>query len=203
LAGGKPLFMPNNLREASLYAYYSGKPSITLYNRPEKKSQYELWGYEDSLQGKDVLVVTKYPFYESRELKTNLQTVHYSTILSFRSFYTNISIEPLFVHQTSDSILATIVINNHRNRRLIFENSLNGGQTSVMYSLEKNGKIIHADSVQSLSPADSVASKGSIERIVAIPKKSITAGEYTLYFGLRHGFLPDAILSKGTVVSLH
>ncbi|MBB1285470.1 glycosyltransferase family 39 protein [Flavisolibacter sp. BT320] len=197
LAGDRPVFMPNNLREASLYAYYSGKPGVTLYNRPEKKSQYELWGYEDSLQGKEVVLLTKYPFYESRELATNLRTLHYSAIPSFRSFYTGVSIEPISVQQTGDSIVARLVISNQRNYPLPFEKGPEGETTALVYSVEKTRKIIQADVAKQLSVVDRIEANGRIERTIVIPKKDLPADTYTLFFGLRYGVLPDAILSKG------
>ena len=39
VAGYSPVFMPNNLREASLYSFYSGKTGVALYTRPEKKDK--------------------------------------------------------------------------------------------------------------------------------------------------------------------
>lgn len=200
LAGNKPVFMPNNLREASLYAYYSGKQGITLYNRPEKKSQYELWGYEDSLQGADVLLVTKYPFYESGELATNLRTLHYSVIPSFRSFYTGVSIEPLSLQQTGNNIVARLAIRNQRTYPLQFEPGPEGETTALVYSVEKAGKIIQADVAQQLSAVDRIEANGRTERTLIIPIKDLPADTYRLFFGLRYGVLPDAILSKGTSI---
>ena len=198
LAGNNPVLMPNNLREASLYAYYSGKTGLALYNRPEKKSQYELWGYEDSLQGKEVLLVTKYPFHESQAMETNFRTVHYSLVPSFRSYYNNVTIPVISLRQTGDSIVAVIQINNRRNSSLNFEKGPGGETTSLIYSLEKEGKIIQADVLQELSPADHVNPTERIERMVTISKKNMVAGTYTLFFGIRYGVLPDAILSRGS-----
>jgi hypothetical protein len=202
LAGDKPVFMPNNLREASLYSYYSGKLGVTLYNRPEKKSQYELWGYEDSLQGKDVLLLTKYPFYESKVMETNLRTVHYNILPSFRSFFTGVSIEPLSLQQTGDSIEAKVIITNLRGNPLVFKTGLEGETTSLVYSVEKAGKIIQADVAQQLTVVDRIEANGRSERTVFIPKKDLLADTYTVFFGLRYGVLPDAILSKGINLSI-
>ena len=57
LAGNNPVIFANNLRETSLYSFYSHSFSTTIYGRAEKKSQYDLWNFEDSLQHKDVLYV--------------------------------------------------------------------------------------------------------------------------------------------------
>lgn len=195
LAGNRPVFMPNNLREASLYAYYSGKPGVTLYNRPEKKSQYELWGYEDSLQGKDVLLLTRHPFNESRQLATRLRTAHYNVIPTFRSFYTGISIVPLSLQQTGDSLVARLKISNQRNYPLQFEKGPGGETTSLVCLLEKEKKLLQTGTLHQFSIADSVLPGGSVERTVRLPKKVLPAGKYNLLFGIRHGALPDAWLS--------
>jgi hypothetical protein len=99
-AGNKPVFMTNNLRESSLYSFYSGKRGVTLYTRPEKKSQYELWGYEDSLQGKDVFYLAKYPFTGSQPFNNSLhQHLHFAIIPSFNSYYHNVTIKASYHHQ--------------------------------------------------------------------------------------------------------
>ena len=196
VAGNSPVFMPNNLREASLYTFYSGKTGVTLYSRPEKKSQYELWGYEDSLQEKEVLFVTKYPFAGSAPLANSLQQhLHYAPLPFFRSYYTKVSIESSVQLFNADTIKAFVTVINHRPASLSFPKGLNGESATITYLLEREGKMIKTDTLQQL-PAN-LAPLGRTERNVVIPVNDVPAGSYTLYFGIRAGVLPDAILSKG------
>lgn len=92
IAAGRWVFFPDNLREAPLYEFYSGGKSATLYSGPHKKSQYELWNYEDSLQAMPVLVVNKYPVEGTVPVSLpNGQTYHMAAYKSFQSYFTNVS----------------------------------------------------------------------------------------------------------------
>lgn len=197
VAGDRPVFMPNNLRESSLYSFYSGKMGVTLYNRPEKKSQYELWGYEDSLQGKEVLLVTKYPFTGSMALPNALgQSLFYSVVPSFHSFYTGIRMKAtLQSFQPSDTVLhASVQMINDREKPVSFTND--DRLPSLICSIEKEGRVIRADSVQSFSAEDQLMSRTGITKTVAVPVTGLPQGEYQIYFGIRSGILPDAVLSE-------
>jgi hypothetical protein len=199
-AGNKPVFIPNNLREASLYAYYSGKMGVTLYNRPEKKSQYDLWGYEDSLQGKDVLFVTKYPFSESKErVMSTGQKLYYATIPSFQSFYTGITINAAIrdIGPSDTVLLSLLEIINERKEPVTFLLTPGNQRASLVYFIEKGKQVVKADVLQPFSPADAISSGAGINKMVAVPLRDLPKGEYQVYFGIRNGVLPDAVLSKG------
>lgn len=201
LAGNDPVFLPNNLREASLYAYYSGKTGVTLYNRPEKKSQYELWGYEDSLQGKEVLLVTKYPFAGSSSLETNLRPLYYLRMPTFRSYYTNISIHVRSLQQKGDSIVAVLQMQNHRSDSLHFTPGTDGTSTALVYAIEQGKKVIQTDSLRALTAANSLPPGGIMDMTVHLSTKNLSAGSYTVLFGIRSGVLPDAWLSSAELFS--
>lgn len=196
VAGAKPVFIPNNLREASLYAFYSGKQSVTLYHRPEKKSQYELWGYEDSLQGRDVLFVTKYPLTGSQLLPNTLgQTLYHQSIPSFRSFYTGIQIIPTITRQVGDSIEVKIEIKNFRKTPLLFDGEVNGESVSLMYSVERGKDIITTGILQPLEGTLATNETRQLKGVISITE--LKPGNYRLHFGIRSNLLPDAILSEG------
>lgn len=197
ITGERPVFMPNNLREASLYSFYSGKPGITLYNRPEKKSQYELWGYEDSLQGKDVAFVSKYPFAGSAPLPNSLQqNLHYALLPSFHSYYTGISINASVRQIQNDSLEAEIEMINHRTTPLAFEKASNGDSVSLIILFEQNRKTIQTYTLQNMGPADVIAPGRSIKRKAGISIKGLLSTGYSVFIGIRDGVLPDAVLSN-------
>lgn len=195
IAGDKPVFLPNNLREASLYSFYSGKMGVTLYNRSEKKSQYELWGYEDSLQGKDVFFATKDRFEGSQELKTIIgQTLYYRVIPSFQSYYTGLSNEIVLQDflGTNSVLHASVKLTNKRNKAIDF---LTGERPVLLYVLEQNNRLVKDGLLQPL-PAIVLPSQKSINLTVQVPVKDLPEGDYWLYPGIRNGVLPDAILAE-------
>ena len=196
LAGNRPVFMPNNLREASLYSYYSGKMGITLYNRPEKKSQYELWGYEDSLQGKEVLFVSKYPFEEGREIKTSMgQRLYYLVVPVFRSYYTGVTIRPVLQKETLDSIFFSVPISNQRNTAVSFSPQEKDVPV-LLYTIEQNNREVKAGLLQSFLPGDVLPAGKQLTRAVGVPVGDLPGGAYQIYFGIRNGALPDAMISQ-------
>ncbi|RYY72108.1 MAG: hypothetical protein EOO13_00635 [Chitinophagaceae bacterium] len=194
VANGKPVFMTNNLREASLYSFYSGKQGVTLYTRQEKKSQYELWDYEDSLQGKEVMFVAKNTFNGSTPLANNLQQHLYYTFLPFfTSYYHNVSIKAIITRHT-DSIEANLEIINHRTTPLLFSKGLNGETTTLIFSIEKGKTIVRADILEHLT--ETVPPSGSTKKKIRFRMNDLPPGDYHLNFGIRNGILPDAILSN-------
>jgi hypothetical protein len=205
VAGDKPVFMPNNLREASLYSFYSGKMGVTLYNRPEKKSQYELWGYEDSLQGKEVLFVAKYPFAGSNELLTKMgQRLFYRNVPYFQSFYTGIAIKAVLQPlRPSDSVLhASLQIRNERQTPVLFGGGNGNEPPGLMYSFEKGSRVIKTDFLQGFSGRDQAPPETSVLKEVVVPVRNLPKGEYRIYFGITRGALPDAILSEPLVLRI-
>lgn len=197
IAGNRPVFMPNNLREASLYSYYSGKTGITLYNRPEKKSQYELWGYEDSLQGKEVLFVAKYPYQGSTELITGMgQKLYYAAVPFFLSYYSGVTIEAEQQNKpVKDSAYFSLRLNNNRNRPISF--SFNDGSLpALVYTIEKNNREIRTRELQQSFHNKTVQPDDHIIKELSVPVGDLPKGEYTIRFGIRSGVLPDAWLSK-------
>ena len=196
VAGDRPVLMPNNLREASLYSFYSQKQGIALYTRQEKKSQYELWGYEDSLQGKEVMVVLKDSFSRSRHLPNTLnQHLYYDVFPAFSSYYSGVLINATVSEYNKDTVEASVTIINKRTSSLLFSNGLKGETATLIASIEKGKTTIKTVILEhlffKLPPYD------SITRLVKVPVNDLSAGNYSLYFGIRNGMLPDAILSNG------
>ena len=58
-AGEKPVLFFNDYKLPSKYTFYTGKPAYTLSNAWYHKTSFDLWGSEDSLQGKDVMIVSR------------------------------------------------------------------------------------------------------------------------------------------------
>ncbi len=197
LAGSKPVFMPDDLREASLYSFYSGQQGVALYARPEKKSQYEVWGYEDSLQGKNVLFLTKYAHEGSTKISLLDRDFYYSTVSQFQSYYNGLVLTSSAINVSTDSIKTILTLTNKSNQSVSFEPAESGRYIGLVYSIEQNRNVRKADAIFPLTTADGLAPGASVKKAVAIPVVDLPKGEYDVYFGIRSGVLPDAILSAG------
>jgi hypothetical protein len=69
LAGDRPVVFTNSYQRASVYIFYTGKFAHTLDNLSYRKTQFDLWDYEERVHGKEVLYV---PHFFSDYYKANL-----------------------------------------------------------------------------------------------------------------------------------
>jgi hypothetical protein len=128
----------NNLREAPLYVFYSGKPGISLYPGEWKKSQYEIWNYEDQIQGKAVLLIKPKPFSNSTRLDTRMgKTIFYLKQANYTS-YQNIRLElnNWQLNAKEDSLSLNLEILNHRSTPLSFEQDVYGHSHRLYCKIE-------------------------------------------------------------------
>lgn len=146
LANGRAVVFKNNLREAGLYRFYSGEEGVALYSQLGKKSQFELWNYEEQLQSQPVLIVKQKPFESSQELSTRMgKTEYYLELDEFHSCQ-NIEIKaittPIF---ENDKLSVDIEIYNPRAQPLLFSKikpavavAFYKGKKSVQYFAQLN-----------------------------------------------------------------
>ena len=57
IAGDRPVVFTNSYQDAAEYTFYTGKFSHTLDNLNYRKTQYDLWDFEEKIHGKEVLYV--------------------------------------------------------------------------------------------------------------------------------------------------
>jgi hypothetical protein len=57
MAGDRPVVFTNAYQRPSVYMFYSGKLAHTLDNLNYRKTQFDLWDYEEQVHGKEVLYV--------------------------------------------------------------------------------------------------------------------------------------------------
>jgi len=57
MAGDRPVVFTNAYQRPSVYIFYSGKLAHTLDNLNYRKTQFDLWDYEEQVHGKEVLYV--------------------------------------------------------------------------------------------------------------------------------------------------
>lgn len=69
IAGNRPVVFTNSYQQPSVYTFYTGKLAYTLDNLSYRKTQYDLWNFEEQVHGKEVLYV---PHLFSDSYKKNL-----------------------------------------------------------------------------------------------------------------------------------
>jgi hypothetical protein len=69
LAGYRPVIFTNSYQNASTYTFYTGKFAHSLDNLNYRKTQYDLWPFEEKVHGEEVLYI---PHYLTYDYKKNL-----------------------------------------------------------------------------------------------------------------------------------
>ena len=163
IAGNKPVVFENQLREASLYAFYSGKQSVALYGGESKKTQYQLWNEEDRVQGKDVLIIKDGNCKGSTRLVTGMgKEIRYLPVSRFSS-YQNIliSLQSMTKHTDSTARVEFEIV-NHRDNALMFGNNGNGEQPKAVFrAYGPPGKRDTVFTLQALSEKNAVGPHSS------------------------------------------
>ncbi len=57
IAGNRPVIFTNSYQRPSVYTFYTGKLAYTLDNLSYRKTQYDIWDFEEQVHGKEVLYV--------------------------------------------------------------------------------------------------------------------------------------------------
>ena len=60
IAGDRPVIFTNSYQRAAVYTFYTGKFAHTLDNLSYRKTQYDLWDFEEKVHAKEVLYVPHY-----------------------------------------------------------------------------------------------------------------------------------------------
>ena len=69
LAGDRLVVFTNSYQRPAVYTFYTGEFAYTLDNLSYRKTQYDLWNFEEMVHGKEVLYV---PHYFDEHYKTHL-----------------------------------------------------------------------------------------------------------------------------------
>ncbi|HYO67686.1 MAG TPA: glycosyltransferase family 39 protein [Archangium sp.] len=194
VAGDRPVLFGDNFRESSLYAFYSGHTGVALQSGERRQSQYELWNYEDGLQGREVVLVQDQPFAGSTELRTRMdKTVHYFIAREFSSYY-GLPVEVAFppAVKSGDAVAIAVTVSNPRNTALRFERDGFPRAPALFYVIRKDGQEVHRGTLD-VFPEDAVIPPGGQREFKAsLQLPALEEGAHTASFGIRYEPLLDA-----------
>ena len=194
IAHGDPVLFGNQFRESSLYSFYSGQMGVALFSGENRRSQYEIWNYEDSLQEKNVLYISKYFFPGSTTLLTGMgKTVYYYKLPCFHSFY-NIPIHTDFpgtVNKFTETAVS-ISISNLRKKVLFFKCNNSQNNVVLFYTIKKGNKVITQQKVKTFSSTDSIPVNNNLQMNAKILTGNLTEGKYDISFGFKSNIIEDS-----------
>jgi hypothetical protein len=193
LAGNSPVIFENNFRESSLYAFYSGQTGVALFSGENRKTQYDLWHFEDSLQNRNVFLFKRDSFPGCSVLPTSLHKKYYYTKIGHLRSYYNIPMQVNFPKavEGNSKLQISISITNTRNEPLTFALDEAGSQPILFYRIIGQNKIIDKD-LMILSSDDTIM-PGDTKLINAIVDISTPGkGKYNIAFGFRNSPMQDS-----------
>jgi hypothetical protein len=90
LAGDRPVVFTNSYQHPSVYTFYTGKFSHSLDNLNYRKTQYDLWDFEEKIHGKEVLYVPHFltDYYRenlTKQLLSSGDTIYVRVFKDFQS----------------------------------------------------------------------------------------------------------------------
>ena len=198
VASDRPVFFGRNARESALYEFYSGRMGVALQSDRHHRSQYELWNYEDSLQGREVVIVMDSPFAGSTELRTRMhKTVHYFIAPNFVSYF-NIPLEVAFppAVKSRDSVAVAVRVSNPRKTALRFERAGFPRAPTLFYIILKHGHEVHGGELDIFPEGTVILPGGQGEFTTSLRLPTLGEGVHTVEFGIRYTPLSDAYTSK-------
>ena len=198
VAGDRPVFFGRNARESALYEFYSGHMGVALQSDRHHRSQYELWNFEDSLQGREVVIVRDSPFNGSTELPTRMhKTVYYFIAPHFGSYF-NIPLEvgfPLVV-KSRDSVAVAVRVSNPRKTALCFDGAGFPRAPTLFYVILKDGHEEHSGELDIFPEGTVIPPNRQREFATSVRLPALVEGVHTAEFGIRYAPLSDAYTSK-------
>jgi len=194
VAGDMPVFFGKNARESTLYEFYSGHMGVALQSDGHHRSQYELWNYEDSLQGRRVVIVMNGPFAGSTELWTRMgKTEHYFVVPSFSSYF-NIPVEVAFppAVKSRDSVAVAVRVSNPRKTALRFERAGFPRSPTLFYVILKEGHEVHRGELNIFPERTVIPPGGQGAFTTSLRLPGLMEGMHIVEFGIRYAPLADA-----------
>ncbi len=171
---------------------------VALQSDGRRRSQYELWNYEDSLQGREVVIVLDGPFAGSTELRTRMhKTVHYFIAPNFSSYF-NIPLEVGFPSavKSGDSVAVAVRVSNPRITALRFERAGFPRAPTLFYVILKDGHEVHRGELDIFPEGTVIPPGGQGEFTTSLRLPALAEGVHTVEFGIRYAPLSDAYSSQ-------
>jgi hypothetical protein len=116
IAGDTPVVFRNSYQRPSVYSFYTGKQATSINGIYYRKTQYDIWPFEEELFGKEVILVTnvndpqsvRYTFPDDKKIYLNRA----SSFFAVQKLEIDYHLEPLTVMQAGDTVTLTAEIYN-------------------------------------------------------------------------------------------
>jgi hypothetical protein len=200
LAGDRPVVFVSNFRDAGLYSFYSGKIGIAVFKQQERRSQYDLWGYEDSIQGKPAMIIEKLKMPGCKEISSAInKNIYYRYVPHFQSYF-NIAVKINQAEMKNDSLCISVSIINTRQKDLIFYTDPAYGSPNLFYQVTNERNELYCTGVlKNFDNSDIICKGMESEQIFILPAGKLNEGDYWIEVGFKSIGLPESINTHSRV----
>ena len=183
-AGNLPVVFTNSYQQASIYRFYTGKFTYSLNNIWYRKNQYDLWNFEQRLQGKKVLLIANYEAEGFRKVMLGNIECYLKVIPDFRSF-ANVKINVLTdisnkSFRAADAVGLKLRMYNPYPYTIRFTEPAH--KTVLVYSYFKKNSFYNNAGLS--LPVDSIGASSAVDFAVTIGLPNIP-DDYLLAFSLQ------------------
>jgi len=201
LAGDRPVVFVSNFREAALYNFYSGKTGVAVFNPHDRRSQYDLWGYEDSIQNRSVMMVERMKIPHYKETRSVIRkTIYYRYIPYFQSYF-NIPVKIKKAEIKNDSLFVAVSIINPRTHDIIFYPDPAYGSPCLFYKITNEQNEFYAKGIlKKLDDSDIVYKDRERELIFILPGYKLKERNYWIEVGFDASGLPESINTSRVLI---
>jgi hypothetical protein len=202
LAGSRPVVFTNSYQDPSVYTFYTGKTAHTLDNKDYRKTQFDLWPFEEQLNSNEVLYMPHWlnDYYKSKlsfHVTEKGDTLYYRIFKDFQSLQKECVLTgraPFTFCTSSDNIIDLKIFNPYNHTIKLDHPEFPVVFQAAFYKpdgyLEEKKNLILPEEIKTILPGDTINVSCKF-RIDKLPE-----GEYNFVILSETGILYDTFSSR-------
>lgn len=205
IAGQRPVVFHNTYQKASLYTFYIGQPATSMNSIDYRSNQFDIWNLEESLYGKEVMLVTQVNDPYAAQYKfPNGKNVYLHPV---KQFFTANKLEIHFIDPMPNSITAgdTLTLKVEMHNPYTYEVKMNDRVFPIRLQsvFIKNANDMTTSPIEIIDSPEEISAKASIPLTLKFVVPDICAGHYHAGIVLQQGLIQELMISDVKKVMVH
>jgi hypothetical protein len=196
-AEGNPVIFQDGFQAPAYYNYYNNTlDGFGNNSYGYRKTQFDIWPIEDSLQFKKVLYVLDHPFADGVEqfsIPTNKAKLYGKFINKVR-LYQKLQFSPLHYNDdwnTAELREITFQIENPYDQEVRFEDIADESPVELLYGYYQSGQVVQVSNVSEAYKQLKIPAHGTTQFTIKIQAPK-TPGKYKLFIALKTAPFPGS-----------
>jgi hypothetical protein len=196
-AEGNPVIFQDGFQAPAYYNYYNNTlDGFGNNSYGYRKTQFDIWPIEDSLQFKKVLYVLDHPFADGAEqfsIPTN-KAKFYGKFINKVRLYQKLQFSPLHYNDdwnTAELREITFQIENPYDQEVRFEDIADESPVELLYGYYQSGQVVQVSNVSEAYKQLKIPAHGTTQFTIKIQAPK-TPGKYKLFIALKTAPFPGS-----------